>query len=66
VLIEQDFVDIQVCRRSNHWQTEHFFLGDTVTLAAVELSLAVETVYARVDNEEMRAYAADQTANTDV
>jgi Uma2 family endonuclease len=62
VLIEQDFVDIQVCRRNNHWQSEHFFLGDTVSLSAVELSLTVETIYARVDNEEMRSYFAEQSA----
>lgn len=66
VLVEQDFVDIQVCRRNNHWQSEHFFLGDTVYLASVELSLMVETIYARVDNEEMRAYFSAQTANNDV
>ena len=63
VLIEQDFVDIQVCRRNNHWQSEHFFLGDRLTLEAVELNLNVETVYAKVDNEDMRGYIAAQTAN---
>lgn len=26
ILIETDFVDVEVCRRSNHRQSEHFFL----------------------------------------
>ena len=30
VLIEQDFVDIEICRRSLGWKSEHYFLGDTV------------------------------------
>ena len=66
VLIEQDFVDIEVCRRNNHWQPEHFFLGDEVYLAAVDLRMAVETIYARVDNEEMRAFFAAQAVSSDV
>ncbi|MFM8332870.1 MAG: Uma2 family endonuclease, partial [Candidatus Methylumidiphilus sp.] len=28
VLIEQDFVDVEICRRSRQWQSEHYFLGD--------------------------------------
>lgn len=57
VLIEQDFVDVEVCRRENHWQSEHYFLGDTVYFAAIDLHLSVETIYARVNNEEMRAWS---------
>lgn len=63
VLIEQDFVDIEVCRRNNHWQSEHFYLGDQVYLAAVDLTMPVETLYARVVNEDMQAFlqaAAEQ------
>jgi len=28
VVIEQDIVDIEVCRRKKHWQSEHYYLGD--------------------------------------
>lgn len=66
VLIEQDFVDIEVCRRSNHWQSEHFFLGDEVYLAAVDLRIPVETLYARVDNEDMRVFFAAPTQSSNV
>ncbi|MGR8932659.1 MAG: Uma2 family endonuclease [Gammaproteobacteria bacterium] len=56
VLVEQDFVDIEVCRRNNHWQPEHYYLGDQVYLAALDLYLPVEAIYTRVDNEDMRAF----------
>ncbi len=53
VLIEQDFVDIEVIRRRNGWQSEHFYLGDSVTFEAIGLTLTVEEVYARVNNPEL-------------
>ena len=56
VLIEQEFVDVEVCRRDNHWQSEHYYLGDQVYLAAVDLYLPVEAIYARVANEDMQAF----------
>jgi Uma2 family endonuclease len=59
VLIEQDFVDVEVCRRSTHWQSEHYYLGDTVQLAALELAVTVEALYARVQNEDMQAWLAE-------
>ena len=58
VLIEQDFVDVEVCRRGNHWQSEHYYLGDQVHLAPVDLYLPVETIYARVVNDDMQAFLA--------
>lgn len=56
VLVEQGFVDIEVSRRSNHWRPEHYYLGDQIYLAAVDLYLPVEAVYARVQNEDMLAF----------
>ncbi len=56
VLIEQDFVDIEVSRRGNHWQPEHYYLGDRIYLAALDVYIPVETVYARVQNEDMQAF----------
>ena len=56
VLVEQDFVDVEVCRRNNHWQSEHYYLGDQVYLAAVDLHVPVEAMYARVQNEDMEAF----------
>ncbi len=56
VLIEQDFVDIEICRRKNHWRPEHYYLGDDVHFAAIDLTLSVEAIYARVMNDDMQTY----------
>lgn len=56
VLIEQDIVSVQVLRRSNHWQSEYFFLGDSVTFESIGFTLAVEAIYDRVDNQDMNEF----------
>lgn len=62
VLIEQDIVDVEICRRSNHWQSEHFFMGDTVTFAVLELTLTVQDIYERVVNDDVSTYLAQLAA----
>jgi Uma2 family endonuclease len=56
VLIEQDFVDVEVCRRSASWASQHYFLGDEVYFESVDLHLAVAEIYRWVDNEDMVAF----------
>lgn len=56
VLVEQDFVDIEVSRRANHWQPEHYYLGDQVYLVVLDLFLPVHEVYAKVDNDDMSSF----------
>ena len=56
ILIEQDFVSIQVLRRDKHWLPEYYFLGDEVTFTAIGLTLTVEEIYDRVDNSDMVEY----------
>ena len=58
VLIEQDFVDVEICRRSNGWRSEHYYLGDEVYFAAIDLRLPVEAIYARVVNDDMQEFLA--------
>ncbi|WP_404357377.1 Uma2 family endonuclease [Methylotuvimicrobium sp. KM1] len=53
VMIEQDYVDIEVLRRNEHWFARHYFLGDEVTLESIGLTLSVEAFYDRVHNEDM-------------
>jgi Uma2 family endonuclease len=53
LLIEQDFVDIEIIRRSNQWRSERFYLGDSLTLESVGLTLSVEEIYDRVQNTDM-------------
>jgi Uma2 family endonuclease len=56
VLIEQGFVDVEVCRKSEGWVSRHYFMGDNVTFESVGLSLSVADIYARVDNEDVNAF----------
>jgi Uma2 family endonuclease len=56
VLIEQDFVDIEVSRRSVNWQSQHYFLGDEVFFESLDLKVPVAEIYRRVDNEDMREF----------
>ena len=58
VLIEQDSVDVEICRRANHWQSEHYYLGDVVYFAAIDLHLPVGAIYARVVNPDMQEFLA--------
>jgi len=61
VLIEQDFVDVEVVRRSEGWQSKHYYLGDEVTFGSIELTLSVEEIYHRVQNEDMLEFLADKS-----
>lgn len=67
VLIEQDFVEVQIQRRSTQWQAEYFYLGQTMTLASINVTISVADIYQRVDNQDMKAYLAslanDEEAN---
>lgn len=56
VLIEQDIVDVEVCRRSQGWLPEHYFMGDEITFAAIDLTLSVNEIYERVVNEDVSAF----------
>ena len=61
VLIEQDFAEIEVCRRNNQWISEHYFLGDDVTFESIDLTLSVEAIYRRVQNQDVLEYLESQT-----
>ncbi len=56
VLIQQDFVDIQVLRRSEGWLPKHYFLGDEITFEAIDLTLSVEDIYHRVQNDDVAEF----------
>jgi Uma2 family endonuclease len=56
VLIEQDHVEIEVLRRSQHWFAEHYFLGDSIRFDSIDLTVNVADIYHRVNNEDMRDY----------
>jgi Uma2 family endonuclease len=56
VLIEQDIVDVEVCRRGQGWLPEHYFMGDEVTFAAIDLTLSVNEIYERVVNDDVNSF----------
>jgi Uma2 family endonuclease len=60
ILIEQDFVDVEVCRRSSAWVSNHYFLGDEVCFESIDLTLPVSEIYRWVENEDMEAFLAEQ------
>lgn len=62
VLIEQDFVEVQVLRRRDGWFPHSFYLGDEVTLESVGLTMRVEDIYDRVVNEDVEAWVREQRA----
>lgn len=66
VLIEQDFVDVEICRRDNQWRPEHHFLGDQVCFDSIDLCLGVEALYARADNEDMRGLLAGDSGSANL
>ena len=53
VLIEQDYVDITVYRKSDDWRSTHYFLDEEIYFESIDLTLAVEELYHRVNNEDM-------------
>ncbi len=65
VLIEQDIVDVEVCRRSQGWVSNHFFMGDEVPFESIGLTLAVEEIYARVDNDDVRSFLEEKRLSLD-
>jgi len=42
-----------VVRKSEGWQSKHYFLGDKVSFDSEALTLSAEEIYDRVDNEDM-------------
>jgi Uma2 family endonuclease len=60
VLIEPDFVSVQMLRRSRHWLPEYYFLDDSVAFESIGLTLTVEEIYDRVDNADMSEFRQEK------
>jgi Uma2 family endonuclease len=58
VLIEQDFVEVEVFRKKNNWHPDYYYLDDEITLGSIGITLLVEAIYHRVQNDDMRAFVA--------
>ena len=53
MIIEQDIVEIEVVRRSEAWVRKNYFLGDSITFESIDLTLSVEEIYHRINNDDM-------------
>lgn len=60
MLIEQDFADVRVLRKSDDWRTTHYFLGEEIDFESIDLTLPVADIYDRVENQDMVAFLAGQ------
>jgi len=63
VLIDQETTCVQILRKNKHWMSEFYFLGDQVHFEAIDLTISVEDIYDRVDNEDLREF---RQANTPI
>lgn len=63
-MIEQDYAEVELQRYRNHWQSDYYYLGDSLLLESVNVSLSVEDIYQRVDNADVQAYLAQQQAES--
>ena len=68
VVIEQDFCEVEVFRKSDDWKSTVYFLGDEISFESIGMTLSVEDIYYHVKNEDMTNFLnekeiADEEAN---
>ncbi len=51
--LKDELIDCVVCRSNEGWLRKHYFLGDQFRLESIGLSLPVEEIYHRVDNDDV-------------
>lgn len=60
ILIEQDFAEVEVQRRSNQWRSEYYYLGQDIEFESVNVTMSVEAIYQRVNNKDVEAFLLAQ------
>ena len=56
VLIEQDIAEVEVQRRSTHWQSVYYYLGQDIALESIGVTVGVADLYERVDNNDVKQW----------
>ena len=56
VLIEQDVAEIEIQRRRSNWQPEYYYLGQDITFESVGITVSIQDIYQRVNNEDVVNY----------
>jgi len=60
VIIEQDYAEVEVFRKSEDWKSSIYFLGDEVTFQSINITLSVEDIYYHVDNNDMNQFLKEK------
>jgi Uma2 family endonuclease len=61
LLIEQDRCEVEVFRRSENWASTYYVLGDVINFDSVGVSVSVEEIYDRIDNEDIALFLAQKS-----
>jgi len=56
VLIEQDFCEVSVLSRAAGFIPQYYYLGDNIEFPLLELAVAVNDIYDRIDSEDKQLY----------
>ncbi len=57
VVIEQDICQIEVFSRNGDvWESNFYFLGNSITFESIDVTLSVEDIYYQVDNDNIVDY----------
>ncbi len=60
IIIDQEFCEVEIFCKTNNWTSTVYLLGDTITLASIDISLSVEDIYYQVNNADMVKYLSDK------
>lgn len=60
VLIEQDQGEVVVFTRKDGWQPSYYYLGDEITFYSIGITVLVEEIYYRVNNEDVIAFLQEK------
>jgi len=56
VLIEQDFCEISVLSRAAGFIPQYYYLGDDIKFPLLDVTVAVNDIYERIENEDKKQY----------
>jgi len=60
VIIEQDYCEVEVFRKNQHWNPTSYFLGDDITFKSIDTTISVEDIYYHISNEDMADYLKEK------
>jgi len=52
-VIEQDFCQVEVFRKTDDWRSSTYFLGDEIRFESIDTTLSLEDIYYHVNNDDI-------------